>query len=71
MFMSFHCSRASLALTLNFFAFLFQVLAKHMFIELLATFTLKILRVADFKVSSSLFISIGLFALLAGEMGFI
>ena len=42
-----------------------------MFVELLATFTLKILRVADFKVRSSLFISMGLFALLAGELGFI
>ena len=71
MFMSSHCSRASLALTLNFFAFLFQVLAKLIFVELLATFTLKFLRVADLKVRSSLFISIRLIALLAGELGFI
>ena len=69
--MSFHCSRASLALTLNFFAFFFQVLVKLIFTELQATFTLKIWRFAGFKVSSCLFISIRLVALLAGELGFI
>ncbi len=69
--MSFHCSRASLALTLNFFAFFFKVTVKQIFIELQAAFTLKFWRVAEFKVSRSLFISIRLVALLAGELGFI